>query len=88
MTRNQEVGYKRDNFHIICCKESIYYWRKLKINKKVGPLKNLLYWGGSPGLVVWEETHVPKVMSSNPGTVYWMDSFSTNLFLVKFVMCD
>ena len=24
---------------------------------------------------LWEGTHVPKVVSSNPGTVYWMDIF-------------
>ena len=27
-------------------------------------------------------THVPKVVGSNPGTVYWMDIFS-HLFVVK-----
>ena len=33
-------------------------------------------WGGS--LVKWllEETHVQKVVSSNPSIVYWMDIFS------------
>ena len=30
---------------------------------------------GSPGLVVWEEVHVPKVVGSNPSAVYWMDIF-------------
>ena len=29
---------------------------------------------------------VPKVMSSNPSTVYWMDMFS-HFFVVKIVMC-
>ena len=24
----------------------------------------------------WEETRVPKVVGSNPGTVYWMDFFT------------
>ena len=38
--------------------------------------------GGSPGLWLWEETHVPKVVGSNPGTVYWMDIFS-HIFVVK-----
>ena len=23
----------------------------------------------------WEETHVPKVVGSNPSTTYWMDIF-------------
>ena len=27
-----------------------------------------------------------KVVSSNPGTIYWMDIFS-HLFVVKIVMC-
>ena len=29
---------------------------------------------------------MPKVVSSNPSTVYWMDIFS-HLFVVKIVMC-
>ena len=24
---------------------------------------------------LWDETHVPKVVGSNPSTVYWMDIF-------------
>ena len=32
-----------------------------------------------------EETHVPKAVSSNPCTVFWMDIFSL-LFGVKIVM--
>ena len=38
--------------------------------------------GGSPGPVVMGETRVPKVVSLNPGTVYWMDIF-TYIFVVK-----
>ena len=26
---------------------------------------------------LWEETHVPNVVGSNPGIVYWMDIFFT-----------
>ena len=39
-------------------------------------------------LVQWslEETHVPKVVSSNPGTLYWMDIFS-HLFVVNCKVC-
>ena len=38
-------------------------------------------------LVKWLwETHVSKVVCSNPGTLYYMDIF-TYLFVVKFVMC-
>ena len=42
-------------------------------------------WAGA--LVQWlrEETHVPKVVGSNPGTVYWMDIFS-HILDVKIVM--
>ena len=36
--------------------------------------------------MLWEETDVPKVMSSNPGTIYWIDIFS-KLLVVKIVMC-
>ena len=25
---------------------------------------------------LWEETHVPKLVGSNPGRVYWMDILS------------
>ena len=32
--------------------------------------------GGSPGLVV---IHVPKVVSLNPGTIYWIDIFHVYL---------
>ena len=28
---------------------------------------------------LWEETHVPKAMGSNPSGVYWMDIFHINL---------
>ena len=31
---------------------------------------------GALVLWLWEETHVPKVVGSNPGTVYWMDIYS------------
>ena len=34
---------------------------------------------------LWEETHVSKAVSSNPGTIYRMDIFS-HKFVVKFVM--
>ena len=34
---------------------------------------------------LWEETYVPKVVGSNPSTVYWVDIF-THLFVVKIVM--
>ena len=39
---------------------------------------------GSPGLVVKEETHNQRVVSSNPGTGYWMDMFHI-LLVVKIV---
>ena len=42
--------------------------------------KKTKFESGSPGL--WEETHVPKVVVSNPGTLYWMDIFS-HLFVVQ-----
>ena len=41
--------------------------------------------GGSPGLVVVGGDHVPKVVSLNPNTVYWMDIFS-HLFVVKIII--
>ena len=32
--------------------------------------------------MVWEDTHIPKVVGFNHGTVYWMDIFS-HIFVVK-----
>ena len=32
--------------------------------------------GGSPGLVVMRGDSFPKVVGSNPTTVYWMDIFA------------
>ena len=43
------------------------------------------FWAGALVWWLWEETHVPKVMGFNLGTVYWMDIFS-HLFVVKTVM--
>ena len=39
---------------------------------------SLVYW-------LWEETHVLKVVGSNPGTIYEMELFSP-IFVVKIVM--
>ena len=44
------------------------------------------YSGWEPGSSRWEETHVPKVVSSNPSTVYWINIYS-HLSVVKIVMC-
>ena len=42
-----------------------------------GCFRFLSYWNKNQSLYLvswlWEETHVPKVVGSNPGTVYWMD---------------
>ena len=40
---------------------------------------------GALVLWLWELTQVPKVVRSNPSTVYWMDIFS-HLFVVKIVI--
>ena len=43
---------------------------------------------GSPVWWLWEETHVPKVVGSNPGTVYWMDmTFFTLICCKKCIDC-
>ena len=53
---------------------------------KGGGRKNHLRWkGGNPGLVVMGGGSSSKIVSSNPGTVYWMDIFS-NTFAVKIVI--
>ena len=45
-------------------------------------IKLLLIWAGALVSWLWEETHIPKVVGSNPVTVYWMDIFS-HIFVVK-----
>ena len=40
---------------------------------------------GALVLWLWEETHVPKILGSNPSTVCWMDIFS-HIFVVRIVM--
>ena len=35
---------------------------------------------------LWEETHVPKVIGSNPGAVYWMDMTFSTLICCKIVL--
>ena len=49
-------------------------------------INNSTYMDRSPGVVVKGETRNQKVVSSNPGTGYWMDIFS-HLFVVIIVMC-
>ena len=39
---------------------------------------------GALVLWLWEEIFVPKVVGSDPSTVYWMDIFS-HLFVVRIV---
>ena len=56
------------------------------ILNEVLPLFDGNFRAGALVLWLWEETHVPKVVSLNPSTVYWMDIFS-HLFVVKIVMC-
>ena len=36
---------------------------------------NCPIWAGALVKWLWEETHVLKVMSSNPVTIYWTDIF-------------
>ena len=50
-----------------------------------GLIKKTSAWAGALVQWLWEETHVPKVVGSNPGTVYWMDIFS-HIIVVKIVM--
>ena len=44
--------------------------------------QNDYFWAEALVLWLWEETLVQEVLGSNPGTVYWMDIFSS-LFVVK-----
>ena len=68
--------------YIIKCTQVIAKGKLINCNQVNSKLKN---WGGSPGLVYWEETHVLKVIGSNLGTVYCMDIFS-HIFVVKIVL--
>ena len=47
--------------------------------------KSLRWKGGRLGLVVMGGASSSKIVSSNPGTIYWMDIFS-NTFAVKIVI--
>ena len=55
------------------------------LNDEEVNIKLDLFRAGALVLWLWEETHVPKVVSLNPSTVYWMDIFS-HLFVAKIVM--
>ena len=64
--------------------DGAFQWNlESKINQKI---EYFILWAGALVLWLWEETHVPKVVSSNRDTVYWMDIFS-HLFVVQIVMC-
>ena len=41
--------------------------------REEGFRKNVSNWAGALVLWLWEETHVPKVVGSNPCAGYWMD---------------
>ena len=44
--------------------------------------------GGSPGLLVWEKTHVKGDMGSNPSAVHWMDmTFFTFIYCKNCIAC-
>ena len=38
-------------------------------------IRNFQFWAGALVRWLWEETHILKVVGSNPSTVYWMDIF-------------
>ena len=40
-----------------------------------------MFRGGGPGRL-WEETCIPKVVSSNPSTIYWMDIFHISRIVI------
>ena len=44
------------------------------------PVNIIRVMGGNPGLVLLGDSHVPKVVGSNPCAVYWMDkTFYSNI---------
>ena len=46
------------------------------------------YLGGSSGLVVMEQAHVPKVVGSNRWAVYWMDiAFFPLIYCKNCIVC-
>ena len=48
-------------------------------------IKSTKLWAGALVEGLWEEARVPKVMSSSPSIISWMDIFS-HLFIVRIVM--
>ena len=74
------------NFRVFISFMSGEYIEKHCIRFKTVFLTNLTilkHMCGSPGLVGKDSR--PKVMGSNPGTVYWMEKIS-HIFVVKIVM--
>ena len=47
--------------------------KQIKVRYKSFPIGALVQW-------LWEETHVPKVVSSYPGTVYCMDMTFVHIY--------
>ena len=57
-------------------------WKlQLDLDLNKGMANSTQTWAGALVQWLWEESHVPKVMSSNPGTVYWIDIFSRTYLL-------
>ena len=48
---------------------------KVDVNYSAFMITNYYTWAGVLVKWLWEETHLLKVVGSNPGTVYWMDIF-------------
>ena len=48
--------------------------RTLSISYKLS-----MAWAGALVEWLWEETHMMKVVGSNPSAIYWMDIFHINL---------
>ena len=66
-------GHINANFNMMCFRTKIL--QKTKKRNRAGALVKWL----------WEQTRVPKVVSSNRSTVYWMDIFHI-FFVVRIVM--
>ena len=59
----------------------IFLLLNIIIFKENFSLQTSMFRGGGPGRL-WEETCIPKVVSSNPSTIYWMDIFHISRIVI------
>ena len=58
------------------------FWRHQHFFRgKIFSSNKVVFGAGALVLWLWEENHLPKVVGSNPDTVYWMDIKNSHIFV-------